>query len=129
MSYERDLAFNLRQRGLPEAQVDEVIDEVRAHTATTGASAEAEFGTAEQYAASFPAVKRRSRGHRVVAVAVLLAITYVLAGLALKPLIGFDIKVLTGPVTLWPGLVIVVAGLLGGFLTDYLRPTPRTTGR
>jgi hypothetical protein len=129
MSYEHDLAFNLRQRGLPESQVAEVIDEVRAHTATTGASAEAEFGTAEQYAARFPAVKRRSRGHRVVTIAVLLAIAYALASLALKPLIGFDIKALTGPVTLWPALVIVGAGLLGGFLTDYLRPTPRTTGR
>jgi ascorbate-specific PTS system EIIC-type component UlaA len=129
MSYEHDLAFNLRQRGLPESQLAEVIDEVRAHTATTGASAEAEFGTAEQYAASFPAVKRRSRGHRVVAVAVLLAIAYALASLVLKALIGFDIKFLTGPVTLWPALVIVGAGLLGGFLIDYLRPTPRTTGR
>lgn len=129
MSYEHDLAFNLRQRGLPESQVAEVIEEVRAHTATTGVSAEAEFGPAEQYAESFPAVKRRSPGQRVVAVAVLLAFTYVLASLVLKPLIGFDIKTLTGPVTLWPGLVIVGAGLLGGFLTDYLRPTPRTTGR
>lgn len=129
MSYERDLAFNLRQRGLPESQVAEVIDEVRAHTATTGTPAEAEFGTAEDYAASFPAVKRRSRGHRVVTVAVLLSITYVLAGLALKPLIGFDIKALTGPMMLWPGLVIGAVGLLGGFLTDYLRPAPQATRR
>jgi hypothetical protein len=129
MSYERDLAFNLRQRGLPESQLAEVIDEVRAHTATTGACAEAEFGTAEQYAASFPAVKRRSRGQRVVAVAVLLAIAYVVTALVLTPLIGFDIKVLTGPLMLWPAGLLVGAGLLGGFLTDYLRPTPRTTGR
>jgi hypothetical protein len=129
MSYERDLAFNLRQRGLPESQVAEVIEEVRAHTATTGASAETEFGTAEQYAASFPIVKRHSRGHRVVAVAVLLAIAYVVAALVLKPLIGFDVKDITGPLMLWPALVIVGAGLLGGFLIDYLRPTPRTPGR
>ncbi|WP_298042451.1 hypothetical protein [uncultured Citricoccus sp.] len=129
MSYEHDLAFNLRQRGLPESQIVEAIEEVRTHTAATGVSAEAEFGPAEQYAESFPAVKRRNRGQRVVAVAVLLAIAYGLASLALKPLTGFDIKVLTGPVTLWPALVIVGTGLLGGFLTDYLRPAPRTTGR
>lgn len=129
MSYEHDLAFNLRQRGLAESQVAEAIEEVRAHTATTGVSAEAEFGPAEQYAESFPSVKRHSTGQRVVAVAVLLAIAYGLASLALKPLTGFDLKVLTGPLTLWPALVIVGAGLLGGFLTDYLRPTPRTTER
>ncbi|MBB5748730.1 hypothetical protein [Micrococcus sp. TA1] len=129
MTYERDLAFNLRLRGVPEAQVAEAIEEVRAHTASDDSSPEAEFGTAQEYAASFPAVKRRSQGQRVIAVTVLLAIAYVVTALVLKPLVGFDVTVITGPLILWPALVLVAAGLLGGFLTDYLRPAPRATRR
>jgi Flp pilus assembly protein TadB len=129
MTYERDLAFNLRLRGVPESQVAEAIEEVRAHTASADSSPEAEFGTAQEYAASFPAVKRRSQGQRVIAVAVLLAIAYVVTALVLKPLIGFDVTVITGPLILWPALVLVAAGLLGGFLTDYLRPAPRANRR
>lgn len=129
MSYERELAFNLRLRGVPETRVAAAIEEVRAHAASADTSAEAEFGTAEEYAASFPEGKRRSRGRRVIAVAVLLATAYVLAALVLTPLIGFDVKDITGPLMLWPAGVLVAAGLVGGFLTDYLRQTPRTPRR
>jgi hypothetical protein len=54
MSYVRRLAFNLRIRGLSEPEIAEVIDEVRAHQVTAGTPAEAEFGTAEEYAKQFP---------------------------------------------------------------------------
>ncbi|MDN6178577.1 MAG: hypothetical protein L0J08_08550, partial [Micrococcaceae bacterium] len=69
MTYEHNLAFYLRMRGLPEAQVSEAIDEVRAHVMSSGNSAESEFGTAEDYAESFSAVKRRTLGVRVITVA------------------------------------------------------------
>ena len=50
MSYERKLTFNLRVRGLSESEIAEALDEVRSHEAATGTPAEAEFGTAEEYA-------------------------------------------------------------------------------
>lgn len=125
MTYEHDLAFNLRIRGTPESQIAEVLEEVRAHASTTGTSAESEFGTPEEYASSFPKVKRRTRGSRVVIAAVILALAYVVAIFAVA-LIGFDIEVITGPVLLWPALVVLALGVLGGFLIDYLRLAPRS---
>ena len=62
MSYEERLTFNLRVRGLPEPEIAEVLDEVRAHEAATGTAAEAEFGTAKEYAKQFPKQKSRTRG-------------------------------------------------------------------
>ncbi|WP_104169319.1 hypothetical protein [Cryobacterium sp. M23] len=125
MTYEHDLAFNLRIRGTPESQIAEVLEEVRAHASTTGTSAESEFGTPEEYASSFPKVKRRTRGSRVVIAAVILALAYVVAIFAVA-LIGFDIEVITGPVLLWPALVVLALGVLGGILIDYLRLAPRS---
>jgi hypothetical protein len=62
MSYEERLTFNLRVRGLPEPEIAEVLDEVRAHEAATGTAADAEFGTAKEYAKQFPKQKSRTRG-------------------------------------------------------------------
>jgi sterol desaturase/sphingolipid hydroxylase (fatty acid hydroxylase superfamily) len=122
MSYERRLAFNLRSRGLSEPEVAEVIDELRAHQATAGTPAEAEFGTAEQYAKQFPKMKRRSRGQIIVTVGTILAIAYVLFAVLLALLFRVDIRDYVGPITLQPGLVLIVAAFVAGFLTDYFRP-------
>lgn len=122
MSYERRLAFNLRSRGLSEPEVAEVIDELRAHQATAGTPAEAEFGTAEQYAKQFPKMKRRSRGQIIVTVGTILAIAYVLFAVVLALLFRVDIRDYVGPITLQPGLVLIVAAFVAGFLTDYFRP-------
>ena len=129
MTYEHDLAFNMRLRGVTEQQIAEAIDEVAAHTMSTGTPPELEFGTPEEYAASFPKARRKSRGVRVVMVAAVLSFVYVVATFALKALIDFDVRTWTGPITLWPALVIVGAGLLVGFLFDYLRPKPSVADR
>lgn len=125
MTYEKDLAFNLRIRGMSESQIVEVISEVRAHAAN-GVSAESEFGSPEEYASSFPKGKRRTRGARVIAMAVIVAIAYGVAVLVLAVVFHVDIRAITGPVTVWPALLIVVLGILLGFLIDYLRPPPRS---
>lgn len=122
MSYERRLAFNLRIRGLSEPEIAEVIDEVRAHQATAGTSAVAEFGTAEDYAKQFPKMKRRSRGQTIVTIGTVLAIAYVLFAVLLALLFKVDIREYVGPITLQPGLALILAGLVAGFLTDYFRP-------
>lgn len=123
MTYEHDLAFNLRLRGLSEREITEVIDELQAHTAA-GRSAETEFGTPEEYAAQFPATKSKSTGKNIVVVALVLAVVYVIATFAAKPLFDLDVRNLTGPATLWPALLLIALGLIAGFLVDYLRPAP-----
>jgi len=129
MSYERDLAFNLRLRGIAEQQIEEAVHEVHTHTAATGVTPESEFGTPEEYAKTFEKGTRRTRGVRVVIVAAVLALAYVAGVFALKALADFDIRTITGPTILWPALVILGTGIIAGFLIDYLRPAPTVSKR
>lgn len=125
MSYQRHLTFNLRIRGLSEPEIAEALDEVRAHEAATGTPAEAEFGTAEEYAKQFPKKKRRTRGHTITVVGAASAIAYILLTVLLM-FFRIDVREYVGPITLLPGLVLILAGVLAGFLTDYFLPAPST---
>lgn len=127
MSYERKLTFSLRVRGLSEAEITEALDEVRSHEAAAGTPAEAEFGTAEEYARQFPKTKRRTRGKTITTVGTLLAVSYILLAAILMLLFKVDIRDFVGPVTLLPALVLVLAGTLAGFLTDYFQPAQRSS--
>jgi len=127
MSYEKDLVFNLRLRGLPEDQIMDALSEVKAHTLSTGAPPESEFGAAEEYALTFPKTKRPTRGRGIMVSAFALAVVYIVIVFALKALGDFDARTIVGPVLLWPALVIIAVGTLMGFLADYLRPIPRSS--
>lgn len=122
MSYDRELAFNLRIRGLSEEQVSETLDEVRAHESATGSAAEDEFGPAKEYATQFPKGKQRSRGAMIATVGAALAVAYVAVGLVILPFMGVDIRDFVGPLELLPALVLGLGGVLAGFL-------PTTFGR
>ena len=122
MSYERNLTFNLRIRGLSESEITEVLDEVRAHQATAGTSAAAEFGTADEYAKQFPKTKRRTLGRTITTVGTTLAISYVLLAVLLMLLFKIDVRDFVGPITLQPAAILILASILAGFLTDYFRP-------
>ncbi len=122
MSYERKLTFNLRMQGMSESNIVETLKEVRAHEATTGASAATDFGKAEDYARQFPKRKRRTRGHTVTIIGSILAVSYVVDALLLLPLRNIDIRDLVGPVTLWAALLALLASVVVGFLTDYFKP-------
>ncbi|MFF2315930.1 hypothetical protein ACFVTE_06645 [Arthrobacter sp. NPDC058097] len=126
MKYERDLAFNLRIRGISEPQIAETLAEVRAHEAATGTPAKDEFGTAQEYAKQFPKGKRRSRGSAVTTVSTVVALVYVLA-VVVTPFLGIDLRDSVGPITLMPALAVLMGGTLAGFLTDYLRPAPSSS--
>jgi hypothetical protein len=121
MSYERNLTFNLRLRGLSEPEIAEVLDEVRAHEAATRTPAEAEFGTAEEYAKQFPKKKRRTRGSTITMIGAALAIAYILVTVLLM-FFRIDVREYVGPSTLLPGLVLILASVVAGFLTDYFQP-------
>lgn len=127
MSYERSLTFNLRVRGLSEVEIAEALDEVRAHEAATGTSAQAEFGTAQEYAKQFPKQKRRTRGQTITTISTALAGAYVLLAVILMLVFRVDIRDFVGPVTLQPAAGLVLVGLLAGFLTDYFQPVQRSS--
>lgn len=122
MNYERNLAFNLRIRGLSESEITDVLDDVRTHQDTTGTPAAAEFGPADEYAKQFPKKKRRTLGRTITTVGVAPAITYLLLAILLMLLFKIDIRDLVGPVTMLPAAMLVAASILTGFLTDYFRP-------
>ena len=126
MSYARDLAFNLRIRGFSEDEIAETLDQVRAHEIATGASADDDFGAAQDYAKQFPKRKMRSLGATVIKIGLVLAIIYGAVSLFLLPFLRIDIRDVVGPIRLWPALVLVLGGLLAGFLADYYRPVPRS---
>lgn len=126
MNYERDLAFNLRIRGLPEDEIAETLDEVRAHEVASGTPARDEFGTAQEYAKQFPKKKRRSAGQVIMMTAVMLALIYVAVATLLLPFLRIDVRDIVGPIRPWPGLVLILAGALAGCLTDYFRPVARS---
>ena len=127
MSYERRLTFNLRVRGLSEVEIAEALDEVRAHETATGTPAEAEFGTAEEYAKQFPKQKRRTRGKTITAISTALAAAYVLLMVVLMLAFRVDIRDFVGPVTLLPAAGLVLVGLLAGFVTDYFQPAKNSS--
>lgn len=122
MSYERNLIFNLRIRGLSESEITEVLDEVRAHQASTGTSAAAEFGPADEYAKQFPKKKRRTPGKTITSVGAVLAFAYLLLAVLLTLLFRIDVRDFVGPITMLPALLLILASILAGFLTDYFRP-------
>ena len=129
MSYERRLIFNLRLRGLSEAEIAGVVEGVRAHEAGVGTTAEAELGTAEDYAKEFPKNKRRTRGTLITTIGATLALAYVLFAVLLATLFRVDIREYVGPITLLPGLLVILAGTLAGFLTDYFQPSRSSRAR
>lgn len=122
MSYERNLIFNLRVRGLSESEIREVLDDVRAHQAASGTPAAAEFGPADEYAKQFPKTKRRTLGKTITSIGTALAIAYLLFAVLLMLLFKIDIRDFVGPITLQPAALLILASLLAGFLTDYFSP-------
>ena len=67
MSYEERLTSNLGVRGLPEPEIAEVLDEVRAHEAATGTAAEAEIRHSQGVCEAVPPNRRAARGGSTIA--------------------------------------------------------------
>ncbi|WP_066284986.1 hypothetical protein [Arthrobacter sp. B6] len=67
-----------------------------------------------------------------MAVAVVLAVAY-LGLMVLLLVLRVDVRALVGPFSLLPApalaLALALAGVVAGFLTDYLYPTPRPRTR
>jgi len=121
MSYERDLTFALRMRGMTDPQIAQALGEAREHVKVSKSSMEDQFGSPAEFATQFPRRRRASLGRRVVTISAIVALLYGVFSLAAEPVFGIELTAL-GPVTLWPAVVLALVGVVGGFLLDYLLP-------
>lgn len=131
MTYQKELAYHLRDRGYGEGEIAEIIRDVLAFGGSDAELAR-EFGEPAEYAGRFdkrsepPQVRksRRSRGVRLMIAAAVLSVAWCAFTLLGPALFSIDVRDIVGPIVLWPALAIIVAGILAGFLIDYLRPAP-----
>jgi len=125
MSYERELTFALRLRGLTDDQIATALEEARVHVTTARSTMEEEFGTPVEYAAQFPKMRYTSLGRRVRLISVVLAVAWAAFAVLAENVFRLDLAAVIGSVTLWPSLALLTVGVVGGFLLDYLRPVRR----
>lgn len=122
MSYERRLAAELRDRNIPDAEIADILAEVRDHL-PPGATPETQFGPPADYAAQFPA--RKAKAPAPILAAIILALAYVVFAFSAKPLLDLDIRDYVGPIRLWPALAVLAIGTLTAFLLSRFRRPPR----
>ncbi len=132
MKYEQELTFQLRLRGRNEQEIAETLRELRAHGVAPGTLRE-EFGSPEEYANGFEKSKRKTLGSRITTWGVVAAVGWVVAwiviGLVRKHM--FEIEpalegLIAQPFVSLGAVAIAAVALLAGFLTDLLRPAPRS---
>lgn len=112
MTYERELTFALRRRGLSDEQIATALDVARVHVTTARSTMEEELGTPLEYAAQFPRLRHLSFGSRFTVAVTIATVAYVGAALVFH-------------FTPLPALALFTLGAVGGVLLDYLRPVPR----
>jgi len=132
VKYEQGLAFQLRLRGRDEQEIGEILRELRAHGVAPSELTN-EFGTPEEYASGFEKSKRKTLGSRVTVWAAIAAVMWVVAwiavGLIRKHVLGIEAPlegIIASPFISGGAVAIIALGVVGGFLTDLLRPAPRT---
>lgn len=77
--YLKNLAFQLRWRRMPEAEVAQALREVQVEAAAAGQDPAQLFGPEKAYAASFAKGKSTSPGFWVITVAMLIAVALVVS--------------------------------------------------
>lgn len=115
MDYLNSLAFNLRQRRLPEDRVAAVVAEVAEVARETGRPPADEFGRASRYAQEFPRGTKRSTGSRLLLGSVLVAGLVLLANIVLDLTAGWSFTALADPVpfSVYVAAFLLVATLVG----------------
>jgi len=113
MTYERELTFALRLRGLRDDEITAALEVARVHVTTARSTMEDELGTPTEYAAQFPRSRHLSFGRRFTLGVTIVTVAYVVAALVFH-------------FTPLPSLGLFTLGAVGGVLLDYLRPVPRS---
>ena len=121
MSYYNDLAFQLRCRRVPEAQIVEALREVRDLCEQSGQEPREQFGAASAYAEQFPEGTVRTRATRL-AIVVLTVGCAVMAYLLLQRLWS-DASPRVGPVPLILVLLPVqFSAIVAAIVADHRLP-------
>jgi len=122
IGYYRALAFSLRLRRLPEAEVARILEEARELSWACGSTPQAEFGSAQDYAEQF------DRGRRRYGLSLVVFLACVLTGFFIK-LMNMTADLRGGDRLLPPGLSLLTYAALfvGGasFVVLYEHRLPR----
>ncbi len=112
--YKKDLTYELRQRGLQDAAIADILDELPAEA---DADLMREFGEPKQYAASFPKGNRRTAGWWIItgavsiaALAILVRVIGVLTNVTERS-VGVSIAVLAGGIVVVAVAAVVAAAV------------------
>jgi hypothetical protein len=126
VGYYRALAFNLRLRHLPEAEVARILEEARELSWACGSTPQAEFGSAQEYAEQFDRRKRRHGLSLVVFLACMLTCFFI-------QLMNMTADLRGGNRLLSPGLSLLTYAALflgaASFVVLYEHRLPRGFGK
>lgn len=122
MNYYRELAFALRVRGLSEDTIRSTLDDVRMHSAEAGQDPSHEFGPPDRFAENFEKGGAHAAGRRFVVVMTVVALAVVIGLFVLSKAMGAELRVGVFSIPLFAGVVVAVAGFVGGFLLDRRLP-------
>ncbi len=121
VGYYRALAFNLRLRHLPEAEVARILEEVRELSRACGSTPQTEFGPAADYAEQFDRRQQRYGLSSVVFLACVLAVFFIQLMNMTADLRGTDRLLPPGP-TLLACAALFVGGASFAVLYEHRLP-------
>lgn len=122
MGYYKELAFALRVRGLDEQQIQDTLEDVQSHTKASGVEPHVDFGAPASYAEQFELRKRMTSGKKFIVGFALGAIAAAALQILVMVLFRVDARIGAFPLFLGIALILVLIGLVGGFLLDRRLP-------
>lgn len=122
MNYYRELAFELRVRGMSEEQIRSTLTDVRSLASESGVDPREQFGAPEAYAGQFDKRTSTTAGKRFLMIMVIVAVACTVGLFVVSRVIDVQMRVVHLSVPLVAGVVVVVIGLVGGFLLDRRLP-------
>lgn len=108
-NYARELTYELRHRGLSDAEISDVLREL---PPLTPEELRTEFGTPSAYAESFPKGKRQTAGAIIISVAVVIAALAVLWRVVSVFFLGVSHDLLISLAFLGGGLLLVAVAAI-----------------
>lgn len=118
--YQERLAWLLYCGGASESDIKEAVGDIARHEAK-GDDLIREFGTPEEYAATFPAGEKRKARSTWPVLGGVLSLLWIVGALAAATYLGESLPVRVNSFVLWPALAIVVISLLTGFLVARMK--------
>lgn len=129
MNYYRELAFELRLRGVDDDQIVSALDDVAAHSRDAETDPRTVFGEPEAFAAGYEQRSPRTLGRGFAMWMTVVAIVMAIGSLVVARALELSIRVGVVSVPLILAIVCIVIGLVGGFVLDRRLPRGFTVPR